>query len=113
MPKKRLEENTRQLYASIREDIYLAAKSRATALRMPLREFIEYALELALTEEPPEATRALPRTAVRRTIWDDDFLKQQTEQPVGSEVELSREEAERVVRASFGSAGQRKDSSGG
>ena len=113
MPKKRLEENTRQLYASIREDIYLAAKSRATALRMPLREFIEYALELALTEEPPEATHVSTRVPARRTIWDDDFLKQQAEQPVGSEVELSREEAERVVRASFGSVGQRRGSSSG
>ena len=43
-------ENGRQIYATVREDLYLAAKSRATELRMPLRRFIEHALELALSD---------------------------------------------------------------
>ena len=39
---------TRQIYASIREDVYLAAKSRAAELRLPMRRFIEIALANAI-----------------------------------------------------------------
>ena len=94
---------TRQIYASVREDLYLAAKARATELRIPLRAFIEHALQLALTAQSEDAKDDPP-------AWDDVYLNMQAKQPLGSPVELTDQEAESVVRASFGleaRAGQR------
>ena len=88
-------ENTRQIYASIREDLYIAAKGRATELRMPLRRFIEHALELALSGNPVSAHD-------ESSLWNDEYLRMQAKQPLGSPVELTTEEAERVVKAAFG-----------
>ena len=98
MPRRKIEGTTRQIYASVREEVYLAAKARAAELRVPLRELIEMALEnmLAGPGQPlPSADPARPRT--RSSIWDDEYLRMQTEQPVGSPVELSREEAAKVA----------------
>ena len=96
---------TRQLYATIREDIYLAAKAKATELRLPLRRFIEDALELAIAggaaaqvaaETPPQvAPAALP------SVWDDQYLAAQARQPLGAPVELSADEARRVALSVF------------
>lgn len=100
MPKKKVEGDTRQVYASIREELYLAAKARAAELRVPLRELIERGLELALTgsHQPPAPQKATP------SIWEDEYLHMQANQPLGSPVEMTREEAERVVREAFGPA---------
>ena len=104
MARSRTHKQTRQLYASIREDLYLAAKARATEMRVPLREFIEYALEAVLSSQPSTPNNDAP------SIWDDEYLGMQARQPLGSPVELTSEEAERVVRAVFGSqAGSRAD----
>ena len=89
-------DRTRQIYASVREDVYLAAKARAAELRVPLREFIERALELALAGKADSLQKADPST------WDDDYLRIQAQQPLGSPVELTKEEAKRVAKASFG-----------
>ena len=96
---------TRQLYATIREDIYLAAKAKATELRLPLRRFIEDALELAIaggaaaqapSEMPPQtASLAQP------SVWDDQYLAAQARQPLGAPVELSADEARRVALSVF------------
>ena len=92
MPRRKAQESTRQIYASVREDLYLAAKARATELRVPLREFIEMALEQSLTGQVrPASTTPAP------SIWDDEYLKMQAQQPIGSPVELTREEAARIV----------------
>lgn len=96
MARKKNEERTRQVYATIREDLYLDAKARATEMRMPLREFIEHALELALNRNT-----AAP-AARELSVWEDEYLRIQTRQPLGSPVELSRDEAAKVVRATFG-----------
>ena len=96
MVKSENDNKTRQIFASVREDLYLAAKARATELRIPLREFIEQALELSLS-------RRSRNTQAEPSIWDDDYLRMQAEQAIGSPVELTGEEAERVVRAAFGS----------
>ena len=48
MAKRKVQYETRQVYASIREELYIAAKSKALELRMPMREFIEHALEKTL-----------------------------------------------------------------
>lgn len=99
---------TRQLYASIREDVYLAAKAKAAELRMPMKRFIEQSLLLALSgqgdlqqHQPASYTPAAPSS-----IWDDEYLRMQASQPVGSPVELSDDEAAEIVRASFGSRSQ-------
>ena len=99
MPRRKAQESTRQIYASVREDLYLAAKARATELRMPLREFVEMALDLALSR--PDQPSPSPVSAP--SVWDDEYLRMQAEQPVGSPVELSKEEAQRVIKAAFGS----------
>ena len=102
---------TRQLYATIREDIYLAAKAKATELRLPLRRFIEDALELAIvggpavqaaSETPPQVAPA----AAQPSVWDDQYLAAQARQPLGAPVELSADEARRVALSVF-SGGQR------
>ena len=99
MVRQKRQESTRQLYASIREDLYLSAKARAAELRVPLRELLETALELVLTQgDQATAARRAP------TVWDDEYLGLQASRPLGSAVELTKEEAERVVRASFGVA---------
>ena len=94
MARKKIEEETRQIYASVREDLYLAVKAHAAELRMSLREFVEHALELALTGQ----SKAAP---VAPSIWDDEYIGMQTRQPLGSPVELTREEAGRVARSGF------------
>ena len=94
MQRKKNDVGTRQLYASIREDLYLAAKRRATELRISLREFIEDALEGALfTQESADNEPS--------SIWNDEYLRMQLLQPVGSPVVLTKEEAERLVASRF------------
>ncbi len=99
MQRPKQEGPTRQLYAAIREDIYLAAKARATELRIPMREYLERALELALRGAPqpsePEETSAAP------SVWEDEYIGMQARQPIGSPVELSEAEASAIVRGTF------------
>ena len=100
MPRRAAEGETRQIYASVREDIYLAAKARAAELRVPLRELIETALARLLTDEGAEAIeapaeRSAPRP--RSSVWDDEYIGMQARQPIGSPVELTREEAARIA----------------
>ena len=100
MPRQKQEGPTRQIYAAIREDIYLAAKSRAAELRIPMREYLERALELALGDEPHDSPVAESSTAP--SVWDDEYIGMQARQPVGSPVELSEDEASAIVRGSIG-----------
>ena len=96
MARKKNDVPTRQIYAAIREDLYLAAKAKSTEMRMPLRQFIEHALELTLSggsEEKPVEQEA--------QVWEDEYLRMQANQPVGSPVELTRDEAAKVVRGAF------------
>ena len=95
MASSRNSQKTRQIYASVREGLYLAAKARATELRIPLRAFIEHALHLALTGQSETAEDD-------GATWDDEYIRMQANQPLGSPVELTDQEAESVVRASFG-----------
>ena len=104
MARKKTEGNTRQIFASIREELYLAAKARATEQRMSLREFIEDALDQALSsiQENTGGPEQHPKDQTTPSVWDDEYLRMQIQQPLGSPVELTKEEAERVVRATFG-----------
>ena len=100
MARKNVEENTRQIFASVREDLYLAAKARAAELRIPLREFVELALDLTLSGQVVSEAEERKEPSV----WDDEYLGMQAEQPVGSPVELTKEEAKRVAMATFGAS---------
>ena len=100
MARKNVEENTRQIFASVREDLYLAAKARAAELRIPLREFVELALDLTLSGQMVSEAEERKEPSV----WDDEYLGMQAEQPVGSPVELTKEEAKRVAMAAFGAS---------
>ena len=100
---------TRQLYASIREDIYLAAKAKATELRLPLRRFIEDALEAAIQggaigQTPSEAPTLLDATPSPPSVWDDQYIGAQARQPLGAPLELSEDEARRVALSAFDAA---------
>ena len=96
MPRQKQEGPTRQLYAAIREDLYLAAK---TELRIPLREFLERAIELALNGDARPVS--VQQTSVR-TIWNDEYILMQADQPIGSPVELTDEEARAIAKDAFG-----------
>ncbi len=97
MPRKKNEEPTRQLYAAVREDLYLASKGKAAELRMSLREFVEHALELALSGQ--QAAGAQPPAVAPTSVWDDEYIRLQSRQPLGSPVELTKEEAQKLIRS--------------
>ena len=99
MPRQKQEGPTRQLYAAIREDLYLAAKNKSTELRIPLREFLERAIELALDRDARPVS--MQQTSVR-TIWNDEYIVMQADQPIGSPVELTDEEARAIAKDAFG-----------
>ena len=98
-------EPTRQLYASIREDIYLAAKSRAAQLRLPLRRFIEDALVSAIDGDGSIAKEILNEQEASsigpNTVWEDQYIGAQASQPLGSPLDLSEDEARRVALEGF------------
>lgn len=96
MPRERANQATRQLYAQIREDVYLAAKARAAEMRVPLREFIEGALESALTGDSQSASSP-------RSVWNDEYLGMQLRQPFGAPVELTSDEARAIIREAVNS----------
>ena len=97
MPRQKSTVPTRQLYAQIREDLYLGAKARAAEMRVPLRTFLENALEMALSGERTQASE--PK---RESVWNDEYLSMQGRQPVGSPVELSEDEAAAILREAVG-----------
>ena len=103
--KKEHSQPTRQIYASIREDVYLAAKARATELRLPMRRFIEEALANAISVDSsalPELTGSqFPPDKRPPSIWDDQYLEAQARQPLGAPLNLSEDEARRVALGAF------------
>ncbi|MCY3638204.1 MAG: hypothetical protein OXG80_03800 [Chloroflexi bacterium] len=96
-------EPTRKLYADIREDIYLAAKSRAAELRVPMRRFVEDALTNAISGDSTQLSRSSDATAapIEPSVWDDQYLRAQANQPLGAPIGLSDDEARRVALGAF------------
>lgn len=96
---------TRQIYASIREDVYLAAKARATELRLPMRRFIEEALANAINADSSTvtelATSQISPEQRPPSVWDDQYLEAQARQPLGAPLNLSEHEARRVALGAF------------
>ena len=99
MPREKVNEPTRQLYAQIREDVYLAAKARAAVMRVPLREFIEKALTATLDGERQEI-----QPPVVRSVWDDEYLAMQARQPFGAPVELTQDESTAILNEAISGA---------
>lgn len=106
-------EPTRQIYASIREDIYLAAKARATELRLPMRRFIEEALANAISADNSTTTdltdSQFSPDQRRPSIWDDQYLEAQARQPLGAPLNLSEYEARRVALGAFEDSAEFED----
>ncbi len=99
MPREKNPQPTRQLFAKIREDVYLDAKAKSAELRVPLREFLENALIAALRDEPDIPPTADPQPPPRRrSIWDDEYISMQSRQPIGSPIELTDEEAAEILQ---------------
>ena len=96
-------EPTRKLYADIREDIYLAAKSRAAELRVPMRRFVEDALTNAISDNfaPLSESSDVAAAPVEPSVWDDHYLSAQANQPLGAPIGLSDDEARRVALGAF------------
>lgn len=101
MPRQKSSVPTRQLYAQIREDLYLGAKARAAEMRVPLRTFLENALEMALNGERNQSP-----APGRESVWNDEYLSMQGRQPVGSPVQLSADEASAILREAVSSDAQ-------
>lgn len=102
MTKNNDSKNTRQVFATIDEELYLAAKARAAEMRVPLRELMEIALAQML-DIGENSQKDGPSEHKDDSIWDDAYLKMQSKQPIGSPIELAKEEAAKVVRSTFGS----------
>ena len=111
MPKEKNPQPTRQLFAKIREDVYLDAKAKSAELRVPLREFLENALISALRDEPADPPQP-PPAAPPRSIWDDEYLSMQSRQPFGSPVELTGEEAAAILQDAIKPASDKSAESG-
>lgn len=84
----------------------MAAKAKATELRLPLRRFIEDALEAAIqggaiARTPSDAPTPIDATPAQPSVWDDQYIGAQARQPLGAPLELSEDEARRVALSAF------------
>lgn len=87
----------------------MAAKAKATELRLPLRRFIEDALEAAIRggvvgQTPSDTPQLLDATPAQPSVWDDQYIVAQARQPLGAPLELSEDEARRVALSAFDAA---------
>ena len=104
MAKKKPSTPTRQLFANIDEEIYLNAKAKAASERLPMRTIIEQALSLYLGENDPHSDSSdmdKGDELNNRTVWDDEYIGMQVNQPLGSPVELTDLEAKLIAREAF------------
>ena len=99
MARKKIEGPIRQLFASVREDIYLLAKATAAEKRISMRVLLEESLEMYLGVSGSPSTPE--EVAEDSSIWNDEYLKIQSERPVGTPVELSAKEAKKIAREAF------------
>ena len=100
MARKKSDEPTRQIFANIREDIYLLVKSKSAEDRLSMREILEKSLlkylgsDMCVIESDSASTSS-------STVWDDEYLGMQAGQPVGTPIELSEDEAKRIALEAF------------
>ena len=99
---------TRQIYASIREDIYLAAKKRTAELQIPMRRFIEDALAMAIAAaDTDDGARLIDDAAASEaqrqppSLWDEQRIGAQVRRPLGAPVDLPDDDARRLALGAF------------
>ncbi|MDP7627472.1 MAG: hypothetical protein QF530_06110 [SAR202 cluster bacterium] len=100
MARKKTDGPTRQLFATIREDIYLLAKAKSAENRLSMRSLLEQALLLYL-EVKDEIHREEVESDESRSVWEDEYLGMQADRPMGTPVELSDEEAKKIAKEAF------------
>lgn len=98
MSRRKSEGPTRQIFANIREDIYIKAKSKAAEQRLSMRDILEKSLSLYL-DMPDESNEVLPPS--ENSIWNDSNISIQVEEPIGSPLDVSEEDARRIAREAF------------
>ena len=102
MPRKKTKGPTRQLFAAIREDIYLEAKAKSAEKRISMRTLLEEALTGYLQGNVLDDTTVGDiRDFERPTIWEDEYIGMQADRPIGTPVEISEDEARRIAREAF------------
>ena len=100
MARKKSAEPTRQIFANIREDIYLLVKSKSAEDRLSMREILEKSLLMYLGSDMGVIESDSASTS-SSTVWDDEYLGMQAGQPVGTPIELSEDEAKRIALEAF------------
>ncbi|MBI14819.1 MAG: hypothetical protein CL782_00940 [Chloroflexi bacterium] len=98
MPRRKNEGPTRQIFANIREDIYIKAKSKATEQRLSMRDILEKSLSLYL--DIPDNVSVEARSNVD-SVWDNSTISIQVNEPLGSPIDISEEDAKRIAREAF------------
>ena len=100
MARKKTDGPTRQLFATIREDIYLLAKAKSAENRLSMRSLLEQALLLYL-EAKDETRKEEVKSEESSSVWEDEYLGMQADRPMGTPVELSDEEAKKIAKEAF------------
>ena len=100
MARKKTDGPTRQLFATIREDIYLLAKAKSAESRLSMRSLLEQALLLYL-EAKDEIRKEEAESEDPSSVWEDEYLRMQADRPMGTPVELSDKEARKIAREAF------------
>ena len=100
MARKKSDEPTRQIFANIREDIYLLVKSKSAEDRLSIIEILEKSLLMYLGSDMGVIESDSASTS-SSTVWDDEYLGMQAGQPVGTPIELSEDEAKRIALEAF------------
>ncbi len=98
MPRRKNEGPTRQIFANIREDIYIKAKSKATEQRLSMRDILEKSLSLYL--DMPDNVSVEAHNSVD-SVWDNSTISIQVNEPLGSPIDISEEDAKRIAREAF------------
>jgi len=100
LARKKTDGPTRQLFATIREDIYLLAKAKSAENRLSMRSLLEQAL-LSYLEVKDETRKEEVKSEESSSVWEDEYLGMQADRPMGTPVELSDEEARKIAREAF------------
>ena len=100
MARKKSDEPTRQIFANIREDIYLLVKSKSAEDRLSMREILEKSLLMYLGSDMGVIESDSASTS-SSTVWEAESLGMQAGQPVGTPIELSEDEAKRIALEAF------------
>lgn len=98
MSRRKNEGPTRQIFANIREDIYIKAKSKAAEQRLSMRDILENSLSLYLNISN-ESNANLGDS--ENSIWNESSISTQVDAPIGSPLDISEEDARRIAREAF------------